>query len=162
MEIHFNTTFFKALCEHCDTTIPKVATETGNNPQTFRRFVNGESMPSIETLAKLGLYFDVDFSLFIVIGEPLEVLTYEEQEAIKHSTRTAGKDSYRKWLWKLNKAKADYEALEKDIKQKKGGQLVLKSFLLGEKKRLQNSEMLYKYLEAKDSELYDFIMSIEE
>lgn len=161
-EIHFNTTFFRALCENCNTTVPKVSAELGINPQTLRRYINGERTPSIETVAKLGQHFDVDFSLFIVLGEPLEALTYEEECAIKHSKRTAGKDSYKKWVRKLNKAKADYEALEKGIKQKKREQFALKMFLLSGKERLQERKLVSQYLEASDKELYDFIMSIEE
>ena len=162
MELHFNKTFFKALCENCNTTIPKVATELDMNPQTLRRLVNGEAMPSIETVAKLGEYFDVDLSLFIVLGEPLEVLTYEEQQAIKASTKTEAKADYRKYVSRLEQAKKKYGILEKEVKQKKREQFVLKMFLLNEKERLQETEVLKQYLAAKDSELYDFIMSIEE
>lgn len=162
MELHFNKTFFKALCENCNTTIPKVADELGMNPQTLRRLVNGEAMPSIETVAKLGEYFDVDLSLFIVLGEPLEVLTYEEQQAIKASTKTEAKADYRKYVSRLEQAKKKYGILEKEVKQKKREQFALKMFLLNEKERLQETEVLKQYLAAKDSELYDFIMSIEE
>lgn len=162
MELHFNKTFFKALCENCNTTIPKVATELDMNPQTLRRLVNGEAMPSIETVAKLGEYFDVDLSLFIVLGEPLEVLTYEEQQAIKASTKTEAKADYRKYVSRLEQAKKKYGILEKEVKQKKREQFALKMFLLNEKERLQETEVLKQYLAAKDSELYDFIMSIEE
>ena len=161
-EIHFNKTFFKALCENCNTTIPKVADELDMNPQTLRRLVNGEAMPSIETVAKLGEYFDVDLSLFIVLGEPLEVLTYEEQQAIKASTKTEAKADYRKYVSRLEQAKKKYGILEKEVKQKKREQFALKMFLLNEKERLQETEVLKQYLAAKDSELYDFIMSIEE
>ena len=105
MESHFNTIFFKALCENCNTTIPRVADELDMNPQTLRRLVNGEAMPSIETLVKLGEYFDVDFSLFIVLGEPRNALTYEEQQAIKASTKTEAKADYRKYVSRLEQAK---------------------------------------------------------
>ena len=162
MEIHFNKTFFKALCENCNTTIPKVADELDMNPQTLRRLVNGEAKPSIETVAKLGEYFDVDLSLFIVLGEPLEVLTYEEQEAIKASTKTEAKAGYRKYVSRLEQAKKKYGILEKEIKQKKREQFELKMFLLSEKEYLQERKLVSQYLEASDKELYDFIMSIEE
>lgn len=162
MEIHFNKTFFKALCENCNTTIPKVSADLDMNPQTLRRLVNGESMPSIETVAKLGEYFGVDFSLFIVLGEPLEVLTYEEQEAIKASTKTEAKAGYRKYISRLEQAKKKYGILEKEMEQKKREQFALKMFLLNEKERLQEWGLVSQYMEAFNKELYDFIMSIEE
>ena len=162
MEPHFNTIFFKALCENCNTTIPKVADELDMNPQTLRRLVNGEAMPSIETLVKLGEYFDVDFSLFIVLGEPRNALTYEEQQAIKASTKTEAKADYRKYVSRLEQAKKKYGILENEVKQKKREQFALKMFLLNVKERLQETEVLKQYLATKDSELYDFIMSIEE
>ena len=162
MEPHFNTIFFKALCENCNTTIPRVADELDMNPQTLRRLVNGEALPSIETLVKLGEYFDVDLSLFIVLGEPRNALTYEEQDAIKASTKTEAKADYRKYVSRLEQAKKKYGILENEVKQKKREQFALKMFLLSEKERLQETEVLKQYLAAKDSELYDFIMSIEE
>lgn len=162
MESHFNTIFFKALCENCNTTIPRVADELDMNPQTLRRLVNGEAMPSIETLVKLGEYFDVDFSLFIVLGEPRNALTYEEQQAIKASTKTEAKADYRKYVSRLEQAKKKYGILENEVKQKKREQFALKMFLLSEKERLQERKLVSQYLEASDKELYDFIMSIEE
>ena len=162
MEPHFNTIFFKALCENCNTTIPRVADELDMNPQTLRRLVNGEAMPSIETLVKLGEYFDVDFSLFIVLGEPRNALTYEEQQAIKASTKTEAKADYRKYVSRLEQAKKKYGILENEVKQKKREQFTLKMFLLSEKERLQERKLVSQYLEASDKELYDFIMSIEE
>ena len=162
MEIHFNTTFFRALCENCNTTIPKVADELDMNPQTLRRLVNGEAMPSIETLVKLGEYFDVDFSLFVVLGEPLEALTYKEQEAIKASTKAVAKADYRKYISRLEQAKKKYGRLENEVKQKKREQFALKMFLLNEKEFLQERRLVSLYMEAFDKELYDFIMSIEE
>ena len=161
-EIHFNTTFFRALCEKCNTTVPKVSAELDMNPQTLRRLVNGEAMPSIETVAKLSEYFDVDLSLFIVLGEPLEVLTYEEQQAIKASTKTEAKADYRKYVSRLEQAKKKYGILENEVKQKKREQFALKMFLLNQKELLQERELASKYLEAYNKELYDFIMSIEE
>ena len=162
MEPHFNKTFFKALCENYNTTIPKVANELDMNPQTLRRLVNGEATPSIETVAKLGEYFDVDLALFIVLGEPLEVLTYEEQQAIKTSTKTKAKADYRKYISRLEQAKKRYGILEKEVKRKKREQFALKMFLLNEKEHLQERELLSQYLEASEKELYDFIMSIED
>lgn len=162
MEPHFNKTFFKALCENRNTTIPKLANELDMNPQTLRRLVNGETMPSIETVAKLGEYFDVDLSLFIVLGEPLEVLPYEEQEAIKASTKTKAKADYRKFISRLEQAKKKYGILENEVKRIKREQIALKMFLLNEKEFLQERELVSQYLEASDKELYDFIMSIEE
>lgn len=162
MEIHFNKTFFKALCEKCDTTVPKVSADLGINPQTLRRYINDERTPLIETVAKLGEYFDVDFSLFIVLGEPRNALTYEEQEAIKASTKTEAKAGYRKYISRLEQAKKKYGILEKEMEQKKREQFALKMFLLNEKERLQGWELVSQYLEATDKELYDFIMSIEE
>ena len=161
-EIHFNKTFFRALCENCHTTIPKAADELDMNPQTLRRLVNGEAMPSIETVAKLGEYFDVDLSLFIVLGEPLEVLTYEEQEAIKASTKTGVKADYRRYISRLKQAKKKYGILENEIKRKKREQFAIRMLLLSEKERLQERKLVSQYLEASDKELYDFIMSIEE
>ena len=161
-EIHFNPTFFRALCENCNTTVPKVSAELGINPQTLRRYINGERTPSIETLVKLGEYFDVDLSLFIVLGEPLEALTYEEQEAIKASTKTEAKAGYRKYVSRLEQAKKKYGILENEVKRKKREQFALKMFLLSEKERLQERKLVSQYLEASDKELYDFIMSIEE
>ena len=162
MEPHFNKTFFKALCENCNTTIPKVADELGMNPQTLRRLVNGEAKPSIETVAKLGEYFDVDLSLFIVLGEPLEVLTYEEQEAIKASTKTKAKADYRKFISRIEQAKKRYGILENEVKRIKREQIALKMFLLNQKEFLQERELAGQYVEAFNKELYDFIMSIEE
>ena len=162
MEAHFNTIFFKALCENCNTTIPKVADELNMNPQTLRRLVNDEAMPSIETLIKLGEYFDVDFSLFIALGEPRNALTYEEQQAIKASTKTEAKADYRKYVSRLEQAKKKYGVLENEVKQKKREQFALKMFFLNEKEFLQERELVSQYLEASDKELYDFIMSIEE
>ena len=162
MEIHFNTTFFRALCEKCNTTVPKVADELGINPQTLRRFINGERKPSIETVAKLGEYFDVDFSLFIVLGEPLEVLTYEEQEAILNSKHVSASGKFTGMVRRLKQAQKKYEFLEKEMEQKKREQFALKMFLLSEKERLQERKLVSQYLEASDKELYDFIMSIEE
>ena len=162
MEIHFNTTFFRALCEKCHTTVPKVSAELGINPQTLRRFINGERKPSIETVAKLGEYFDVDFSLFIVLGEPLEVLTYEEQEAIVNSKHVSASGKFTDVVRKWKQAQKKYEFLEKEIEQKKREQFALKMFLLSEKERLQERKLVSQYLEASDKELYDFIMSIEE
>lgn len=155
MEPHFNTIFFKALCENCNTTIPRVADELDMNPQTLRRLVNGEALPSIETLVKLGEYFDVDLSLFIVLGEPRNALTYEEQDAIKASTKTEAKADYRKYVSRLEQAKKKYGILENEVKQKKREQFALKMFLLSEKERLQETEVLKQYLAAKDSELYE-------
>ena len=162
MEPHFNKTFFKALCENYNTTIPKVADELDMNPQTLRRLVNCEAKPSIETVAKLGEYFDVNLSLFIVLGEPLEVLTYEEQKAIKASTKTKAKADYRKYISKLEQAKKRYGILENEVKRKEREQFALKMFLLNAKEYLQERELVSQYLEAFDKELYDFIMSIEE
>lgn len=159
MEIHFNKTFFKALCEKCNTTVPKVSAELGINPQTLRRYINGERTPSIETLVKLGEYFDVNFSLFIVLGEPLEALTYEEQEAIKASTKTEAKADYRKYVSRLEQAKKRYDRLENEIKQKKREQLAIRRFLMGEK-FLRETGPLSKYLEAYNKGLYDFIMDM--
>lgn len=162
MEIHFNTTFFKALCEKCNTTVPKVSAELGINPQTLRRYINGERTPSIETVAKLGEYFDVDLALFIVLGEPLEVLTYEEQEAILNSKHVSASGKFTGMVRRLKQAQKKYELLEKEMEQKKREQFALKMFLLSEKERLQERELVSQYLEASDKELYDFIMSIEE
>lgn len=162
MKIHFNTTFFRALCEKCNTTVPKVSAELGINPQTLRRFINGERTPSIETVAKLGEYFDVDFSLFIVLGEPLEVLTYEEQEAIVNSKHISASGKFTGMVRRLKQAQKKYEFLEKEMEQKKREQFALKMFLLSEKGLLQERKLVSQYLEASDKELYDFIMSIEE
>lgn len=162
MKIHFNTTFFRALCEKCNTTVPKVSAELGINPQTLRRFINGERTPSIETVAKLGEYFDVDFSLFIVLGEPLEVLTYEEQEAIVNSKHVSAIGKFTGLVRGLKQAQKKYEFLEKEMEQKKREQFALKMFLLSEKGLLQERKLVSQYLEASDKELYDFIMSIEE
>lgn len=162
MKIHFNTTFFRALCEKCNTTVPKVSAELGINPQTLRRFINGERTPSIETVAKLGEYFDVDFSLFIVLGEPLEVLTYEEQEAIVNSKHVSASGKFTGMVRRLKQAQKKYEFLEKEMEQKKREQFALKMFLLSEKGLLQERKLVSQYLEASDKELYDFIMSIEE
>ena len=161
-EIHFNTTFFRALCEKCNTTVPKVSAELGINPQTLRRFINGERTPSIGTLVKLGEYFDVDFSLFIVLGEPLEVLTYEEQEAILNSKHVSASGKFTGMVRRLKQAQKKYEFLEKEMEQKKREQFALKMFLLNEKERLQEWKLVSQYMEASDKELYDFIMSVEE
>ncbi len=159
MELHFNTIFFKALCKNCNTTIPKAADELDMNPQTLRRLVNGEAMPSIETVAKLGEYFNVDFSLFIVLGEPRNALTYEEQEAIKASTKTKAKTDFRKYISRLEQAKKRYDRLEKEIKQKKREQFAIRRFLIGEK-FLRETGPLSKYLEVFNKGLYDFIMDM--
>ena len=159
MEIHFNTTFFRALCEICNTTVPKVSAELDINPQTLRRYINDERTPLIETVAKLGEYFDVDFSLFIVLGEPRNALTYEEQEAIKASTKTGAKADFRKYISRLEQAKKKYDILENEVKQKKREQFALKMFLLSEKSLLEAGP-LSKYLEAYNKGLYDFIMDM--